>query len=178
MASPHVAGAAALYLAKNPQATPQQIRDGLMSIATADKVTNPGPESPNKLLFTDHGITPPPPAPGCGRKSTSRHRHPRRGRVRRHGDPVRGLQGQRPQGTKVEVKIQHSAQGDVRIELVGPSGKTYLLKANGTGTKFQPVYTADLSAETKNGAWQILVRDRSEGDVGVLDSWAITLPKK
>ncbi|HEX8869815.1 MAG TPA: proprotein convertase P-domain-containing protein, partial [Lentzea sp.] len=45
-------------------------------------------------------------------------------------------------------------------------------------TKFQPYYTVDLSSETKNGTWQLLVRDRSEGDVGTLESWAITLPKK
>jgi subtilisin-like proprotein convertase family protein len=70
------------------------------------------------------------------------------------------------------------ARGDVRIELAGPSGRTYLLKANGPGTKFQPYYTVDLSSETKNGTWQLLVRDRSEGDAGALESWAITLPKK
>ncbi|WP_223636056.1 S8 family serine peptidase [Corallococcus sp. EGB] len=52
MASPHVAGAAALYLSANPTATPQQVRDALVNNATPNKVTSPGTGSPNKLLYT------------------------------------------------------------------------------------------------------------------------------
>ncbi|WP_225410464.1 S8 family serine peptidase [Stigmatella hybrida] len=52
MASPHVAGAAALYLAANPSATPQQVRDALVNNGTAGKVTSPGTGSPNVLLYT------------------------------------------------------------------------------------------------------------------------------
>lgn len=51
MAAPRVAGAAALYLQQHPTFTPQQVRDGLVSIATAGVVTNPGAGSPNLLLF-------------------------------------------------------------------------------------------------------------------------------
>jgi subtilisin family serine protease len=51
MATPHVAGAAARYLANNPRATPQQVRDALVNAATQGKVTNPGTGSPNRLLF-------------------------------------------------------------------------------------------------------------------------------
>jgi subtilisin family serine protease len=40
MAAPHVAGAAALYLQGTPAATPQQVRDGLFSLATKDVVTD------------------------------------------------------------------------------------------------------------------------------------------
>ncbi|MGW6935881.1 S8 family serine peptidase [Lentzea sp. NPDC054927] len=179
MASPHVAGTAALYLAKNPAATPQQVRDALVTAATSDKVTNPGPNSPNKLLFTDHGIEPSAPTPGCGRKVNDNDVEiPDAGEYVGTAIRYAGCQGNAPKAAKIEVKINHSAQSDVRIELAGPSGRTYLLKANGTGTKFQPVYTVDLSSETKNGTWQLLVRDRSEGDAGTLDSWAITLPKK
>ncbi|MCB9652184.1 MAG: S8 family serine peptidase [Deltaproteobacteria bacterium] len=52
MATPHVAGAAALYLAQNPTATPAQVRDALVNNGTAGKVTNPGTGSPNVLLYT------------------------------------------------------------------------------------------------------------------------------
>jgi subtilisin family serine protease len=179
MASPHVAGAAALHLAKNPRATPEQVAKALTETATPDKVTNPGPDSPNKLLFTDHGITPPAPAPGCGRKVNDVDIDiPDAGEYVGTAIRYAGCKGNAPTKTKVEVTITHTAQSDVRIELVGPSGKSYLLKAHGTGTKFQPHYTVDLSTETKNGTWQLLVRDRAEGDVGTLQSWAITLPKK
>jgi subtilisin family serine protease len=51
MASPHVAGAAALYLAANPSASPAQVAQALTTNATANKVTNPGTGSPNRLLF-------------------------------------------------------------------------------------------------------------------------------
>ena len=52
MAAPHVAGAVALYLAAHPSATPQQVRDALVSRATPAVVRNPGTGSPNVLLFT------------------------------------------------------------------------------------------------------------------------------
>ncbi|MCY1022521.1 S8 family serine peptidase [Pyxidicoccus sp. MSG2] len=52
MASPHVAGAAALYLSANPTATPAQVRDALVNNSTPNKVTSPGTGSPNKLLYT------------------------------------------------------------------------------------------------------------------------------
>jgi serine protease len=62
MASPHVAGAAALILAANPAFTPAQVREALVANASSGKVGNPGNGSPNKLLFTGSG-TPPGPGP-------------------------------------------------------------------------------------------------------------------
>lgn len=53
MASPHVAGVAALLLEKTPNATPLQIRDILVALATPNKVSNSGNASPNLLLATD-----------------------------------------------------------------------------------------------------------------------------
>jgi subtilisin family serine protease len=51
MATPHVAGAAALVVAANPQFTPQQVRDRLVADATTNKVSDPGTGSANRLLF-------------------------------------------------------------------------------------------------------------------------------
>ena len=50
MATPLVAGAAALYLQKHPTASPQQVRDALVAAATTGKVTGAPKSSPNKLL--------------------------------------------------------------------------------------------------------------------------------
>ena len=50
MATPHVTGAAALYLAQNPGATPAEVSDGLTSAASADKITNATAGTPNLLL--------------------------------------------------------------------------------------------------------------------------------
>ncbi len=52
MASPHVAGAAALYLAANPTATAAQVVQALTGNATSGKITSPGTGSPNLLLYT------------------------------------------------------------------------------------------------------------------------------
>jgi subtilisin family serine protease len=55
MASPHVAGAAAMVLAQNPKATPEQVTKTLLDVATPDVVTEPGAGSPDKLLHTGAG---------------------------------------------------------------------------------------------------------------------------
>ncbi|RKT55953.1 S8 family peptidase [Saccharothrix australiensis] len=57
MASPHVAGAAAMYVSANPTATPAQVESALVAAATSGKITNPGAGSANKLLFVG-GATP------------------------------------------------------------------------------------------------------------------------
>jgi subtilisin family serine protease len=51
MASPHVAGGAALVLAKNPSFTPAQVASALIGAATTGVVTSAGSGSPNRLLF-------------------------------------------------------------------------------------------------------------------------------
>ncbi|MEU9327061.1 S8 family peptidase [Streptomyces canus] len=50
MATPHVAGAAAVYLAGHTSATPAQVATALVNGATSNAVTSPGTGSPNKLL--------------------------------------------------------------------------------------------------------------------------------
>jgi subtilisin family serine protease len=50
MASPHVAGAAALYLAQHPTATSAEVRDALVNNAIAGALSSLGTGSPNRLL--------------------------------------------------------------------------------------------------------------------------------
>ncbi|MDX3745829.1 S8 family peptidase [Streptomyces sp. AK08-02] len=50
MATPHVAGAAAVYLAGHTSATPAQVATALTGGATTGVVTSPGSGSPNRLL--------------------------------------------------------------------------------------------------------------------------------
>ncbi|MFK4264387.1 S8 family peptidase [Streptomyces milbemycinicus] len=50
MATPHVVGAAAVYLAGHPDATPADVAKALTEGATPDKISNPGAGTPNKLL--------------------------------------------------------------------------------------------------------------------------------
>ncbi|MER7110809.1 S8 family peptidase [Streptomyces sp. NPDC000229] len=50
MATPHVVGAAAVYLAGHKDATPEQVAKALTDGATADKISNPTQGTVNKLL--------------------------------------------------------------------------------------------------------------------------------
>ncbi|MGH3084736.1 MAG: S8 family serine peptidase, partial [Gaiellaceae bacterium] len=63
MATPHVAGAIALYLDANPGAPPATVTSALVSNATTGKVSNPGAGSPNRLLYSIFGTPAPPPPP-------------------------------------------------------------------------------------------------------------------
>lgn len=50
MATPHAAGAAALYLSDHPRATPAQVGKALVKAAATGKVSGRGAGSPDKLL--------------------------------------------------------------------------------------------------------------------------------
>ncbi len=65
MASPHAAGAAALYLAANPGSAPSAVRDGLYGLTTKGIITSSNSAN-NHLLYTLDigGGAPPPPPPG------------------------------------------------------------------------------------------------------------------
>ena len=52
MATPHVTGAAALYLQRDPTATPAEVRDGLFRRTTKDVVTDDHGTRNDHLLFT------------------------------------------------------------------------------------------------------------------------------
>lgn len=65
MAAPHVAGAAALYLAGSPLATPSQVANHLRTTASPGRVLAAGVGSPNRLLYTRGGTTGAPPGNGA-----------------------------------------------------------------------------------------------------------------
>ncbi|MFD9059130.1 S8 family serine peptidase [Streptomyces albidoflavus] len=50
MATPHVVGAAAVYLGGTPEATPEEVATALTDGATPDAITNPSAGTPNLLL--------------------------------------------------------------------------------------------------------------------------------
>jgi subtilisin family serine protease len=63
MATPHVAGVAALRLQETPSATPAAVADTIRNSATTGVVTSPGTGSPNRLLYSLTSASPPPPPP-------------------------------------------------------------------------------------------------------------------
>ena len=177
MASPHVAGAAALYLSANPSATPQQVRDALVNNATDGKVTNPGTGSPNKLLFVGAGGSPPPPD-GCGTFSNADNVNiPDAGAAVTSSISVADCTGNAPAALQVKVDIKHTWRGDLVIDLVAPDGTAYRLKSNNINDSADNVlatYTVDASSEAANGAWKLRVQDVYRYDTGYIDSWSLT----
>lgn len=75
MASPHVAGVAALYLQQFPNAAPATVAAALVDNSTKDRLTNLGTGSPNRLLyelFISAGPTPTPTATATSTATATR----------------------------------------------------------------------------------------------------------
>ncbi|UVS79258.1 S8 family peptidase [Actinokineospora sp. UTMC 2448] len=176
MASPHVAGAAALYLSAHPDATPQQVSDALVASASPDLITNPGSGSPNKVLYVGDigGGTP----PQCGVKGNDEDvAIPDAGTAVGSSVTQDSCDGKASATLPVRVDIDHGYTGDLAIDLIGPSGTSYPLKrAGGVGESdgVHQSFTVDASREDANGTWRLSVRDVYRFDVGTLTGWSIT----
>lgn len=177
MATPHVVGAAALYLASNPAATPQQVRDSLVNNADSGVVKDPMAGSPNKLLYTG-SATPPPGPSDCATVSNSSVQQIPDG----YGEvtsPVTVSGCARNAGTSVPVmvNITHPYRGDLVIDLISPTGAVHNLKQSDpydSAANVNTTYTVDASTQPANGTWTLRVRDVYTYDSGTLDSWQMT----
>ncbi|GAA5127052.1 S8 family peptidase [Haloechinothrix salitolerans] len=182
MASPHVAGAAALYLAANPTANPQDVHDAIVNTATPDKVTNPGAGSPNLLLYTGDGdTTPPEPDPEPGECETATNDTavaiPDGGAAVTSPITIDGCDRAASSAAEIAVDIAHSWRGDLVIDLITPSGEAINLKESSWwdwSSDVKTTYTKDLSAYDADGEWQLRVKDVYAGDSGTLNSWSLT----
>ncbi|TWP51856.1 hypothetical protein FKR81_13475 [Lentzea tibetensis] len=122
----------------------------------------------------------PVPAPaGCGT-----HVNDRDAKIPDAGPPVvaeivvSGCPGNAPADLKVAVLVRHEFRGDLRIDLVGPSGREFRLKnTNSLDGKddVNETFTVNASGETGNGKWALKVQDRAEADVGHFDRWSLNL---
>jgi len=74
------------------------------------------------------------------------------------------------------VNIVHTYIGDLKVQLISPSGKTVTLHSNtGAGTdNINKSYTADMAGVDSNGIWKLKAVDSSRGDVGYIDSWELS----
>ncbi|MEV7081358.1 S8 family peptidase [Streptomyces sp. NPDC093516] len=172
MASPHVAGAAALHLAANPAATPAQVSAALTSAATTGVVTSPGTGSPNRLLYVGGGTTTP---PGPRFENTADQAIADNATAE-SPVTVSGVSGNAPSALAVEVHIVHTYIGDLQVQLIAPDGTAYTLKGYGTGgsaDNIDTTYTVNASSETANGTWKLRVSDNANFDTGRIDAWAL-----
>ncbi|KUO21799.1 S8 family peptidase [Streptomyces dysideae] len=174
MATPHVAGAVALYLADNPTATPAQVSTALTSAATTGVVTSPGTGSPNRLLYVGDGSTTPPPT-GPRFENTADYTISDNSTAE-SPVTVSGVTGNAPSALAVEVNIVHTYIGDLQVQLTAPDGTAYTLKAYGTGgsaDNINTTYSVNASSEVANGTWRLRVSDNAALDTGRIDAWAL-----
>ncbi|MFB7784332.1 S8 family peptidase [Streptomyces vinaceus] len=172
MATPHVVGAAALYLSQNPAGTPAQVRDGLVAAATPNVVTGPGSGSPNRLLYVGGGTTPP--NPGKRFENTADYAVNDNATVE-SPVTVSGVAGNAPAALSVSVDIKHTYIGDLKVDLVAPDGSVYNLhnRSGGSADNIVKTYTVNASSEVANGVWKLRVNDNANADTGKIDAWAL-----
>nr|WP_083666133.1 S8 family peptidase [Saccharomonospora sp. CUA-673] len=183
MAAPHVAGAAAIYLAANTSAAPSEVHGAIVDGGSEGVVGNPGSGSPNVLLnVVDSGSAPDPdpepdPDPGTCAAVTNDE-------VTAIPDAdsidstvtVSGCEAGSTEAT-VEVDITHTYRGDIALDLVAPDGAEFSLKEASAdpGADISETYTVDLSDVAElNGEWTLTVTDAFVFDTGTLNSWTLT----
>ena len=89
---------------------------------------------------------------------------------------VSGRTANAPAATPVTVDINHSWRGDLKVELLAPGGRAYLLSnyEGGSVDDIKQTFEVDLSNEALNGIWKLRVNDKAAGDSGRLNGWSIT----
>ncbi len=177
MATPHVAGAAALVLAATPSATPSQVWSSLSASATTGVVTGAGSGSPNRLLHVGGTTSTPPPSSSCAAVTNGTDVAIRDLATVTSPITVSGCSGNGSAASTVEVHIEHTYRGDLVVDLVAPNGGVARLsdRAGGSADDLHGTWTVDLSSVAANGTWSLRVRDAVSGDVGYVDSWTLDL---
>ncbi|MFE0022539.1 S8 family serine peptidase [Amycolatopsis sp. NPDC059021] len=175
MASPHVAGAAALLLSQSPNLTPAEVTNALLGRATVGvlKQDTLKTGSPNKMLYT--GV---PPQMVCSGANDSRQSIPDLGSVTSTIE-LTACPRKVASTAKVRVRAEHPARGDLSVRLVAPDGSERVLKeadgADGTANLDQTYPLTDMSTKDANGVWKLVVRDNFGFDEGALVGWNLVL---
>jgi subtilisin family serine protease len=123
MASPHVAGVAALYLQGNPSASAATVANAIINSATTGKVTSPGTGSPNRLVYSL--LTPPSGGGGGGAPCT--------GCTLYTGSlSGTGAAAVQPNGNYYQSTVSGTHRGWLRGPTSGADFDLYLYKWNGS----------------------------------------------
>ncbi|MFF9049876.1 S8 family serine peptidase [Streptomyces erythrochromogenes] len=183
MASPHVAGVAALLVSTNPGITPAQLRDKLATqandVACPSDSRCKGTTAKNGFFGEGQvdalkavGSTPP---PGKYFENTADFAIGDNTTVE-SSLTVSGVTGNAPATLKVGVNVVHTYIGDLKVDLIAPDGTVYTVhnRSGGSTDNINQVYTVNASSEVANGTWKLRVNDNAGGDTGRIDSWNLT----
>ncbi|MFF5369808.1 S8 family serine peptidase [Streptomyces sp. NPDC013187] len=185
MASPHVAGVAALLKSADPAATPADLRARLGSQATDIACPSDGrcTGTTAKNAFFGEGqvdalkaVGGTGPQPGRYFENTTDVAVADNATVE-SPITVTGVPGNTPAALKVGVDVKHTYRGDLVLSLVAPDGSVYPLEDFADGDSADDVvktYTVDASSETASGTWKLRVRDIATQDTGRIDTWNLT----
>lgn len=174
MATPHVAGVAALILSKGSK-TPTEVETLLKNNTRAFPATcsqcGTGIVDANKVLTALGGTTPP--VGGTFFENQTDFTISDNVTVE-SPVTVTGRTGNAPSNLQASVTIYHTYRGDLQIDLIAPNGTAFRLKNSSSSDSADNViatYTVNASAVVANGTWKLRVRDVASGDVGRIDKW-------
>ncbi|MET9390677.1 S8 family serine peptidase [Streptomyces sp. NPDC006624] len=177
MATPHVAGLAALMKSADSALTPAQIESAIKANArplpgTCSGGCGAGLADAAKTVQAVKGGS----STGTTFSSTGAVAIPDNGAAIESPISVTGRSGNAPSALQVGVDITHTYRGDLVIDLVAPDGSTYRLKSAGSDSAddVRTTYTVNASSEVANGTWKLRVRDTAALDTGTLNSWKLT----
>ncbi|WP_346345607.1 S8 family serine peptidase [Streptomyces sp. SID5643] len=185
MASPHVAGVAALLKSADPAATPADLRARLGSQATDTACPSDSrcTGTTAKNAFFGEGqvdalkaVGGTGPQPGRYFENTTDVTVADNATVE-SPISVTGVTGNAPAALKVGVDVKHTYRGDLVLSLVAPDGSVYSLEDFADGDSADDVvktYTVDASSETASGTWKLRVRDIAAQDTGRINAWNLT----
>ncbi|MEV7414492.1 S8 family serine peptidase [Streptomyces sp. NPDC089919] len=185
MASPHVAGVAALIASANPAFTPADIRTALSTQAndTACPSDSRCTGTTAKNGFFGEGQVDALKAVGGTVPPTGTY-FENTGDVTVNDNAtvespitVSGVTGNAPATLKVGVDIKHTYRGDLVVSLVAPDGSVYLLEDfpnSDSADNVIKTYTVNASSEVANGTWKLRVQDIASQDTGKIDAWNLT----
>ncbi|GAA4545360.1 S8 family serine peptidase [Streptomyces collinus] len=177
MATPHVAGLAALMKSANSALTPAQIESAIKANARALPGTcsggcGAGLADAAKTVQAVKGGT----STGTTFSSTTAVAIPDNGAAIESPISVTGRSGNAPSALQVGVDITHTYRGDLVIDLIAPDGSAYRLKAaaSDSADNVNTTYTVNASSEVANGTWKLRVQDTAAQDTGTLNGWKLT----
>ncbi|MFJ8942148.1 S8 family peptidase [Streptomyces sp. NPDC102395] len=179
MATPHIAGLAALLKSAKSSLTPAQIESAIKANARALPGACSGgcgaglaDAAKTVAAVTGTGGS----TPGATFSSTTAVAVPDNGAAIESAIAVTGRTGNAPAALQVGVNITHTYRGDLVIDLVAPDGTAYRLKSSGSDSADDVVttYSVNASSEVANGTWKLRVQDVAAQDTGRLNSWQLT----